>query len=574
MSPIAKAKDHLGRRARRIQRYRRLMRYRNDPRTATVILAVASAVSVALILYFGRGTTFSGDESTWVASTPDIDLRTIFTPHGGHLLALTRVVYWPILEVFGTAYLPFRLLAIGAVLLTVWLLFAYGRRRTDHFVAVAPCVVLLFFGADFLHLFQGNGFTVMISLALGIASLLCLEREDRRGDLLACLWLTIGVFAYSTILPFVVAIGVLVLIRKDRWRRIWIPLVPAAIYCLWRVWLVTADVSGAGGGFDATNLLLIPAWSFQSLCGILNSLTGLSFAFSGGNTTAPVELAGPPLAILFIVLIGWKISRYGLGRALLATLVVTLSLFALQAVASDGSGARIPGADSRYLYPGAVVVILIAYELARSWRPSPRGLVAILLVTACGLATNLMLMKDNSAYVRESGYEVRSLTGAMELAIQGRPRIATGEDLGDSVTGSSIGALAGMARLDYGDFGYSPDELAEQPAARRASIDLVGIKASGIKLYSFGPASSTAKCRVYAAGPDGVVRAETGPRYVTFRSPVGGTVKLGRFADSAGVGVGTLKPGVPASLTLPEDSAPQPWKIAVATPKLEVCRDA
>ncbi|MGK2955045.1 MAG: ArnT family glycosyltransferase [Solirubrobacterales bacterium] len=572
MTPIAKAKERLSHDVRRIHGYRRFMRYRNDPRVATAILAAASALSLIAVLYFGRGTTFSGDESTWVAATPDIDFTTIFTPHGGHLLALTRVVYWPILEFFGLGYLPFRLLSFGAVLLTVWLLYIYGRRRSDHFVALAPCIVLLFFGSDFLHLFQGNGFTVMISMALGIAALLCFERGDRRGDLLACLWLTIGIFAYSTILPFVVAIGVLVLLERNRWSRIWIPLVPAAVYLLWRAWLVTADVGGTGGGFDVQNLLLIPAWSFQSLSGILNSLTGLSYAFTGENITGSIELAGPPLAILLILLIGWKVSRDGLSRAMLAAIVVAVSLFALQAAASSDSSARIPGVDSRYLYPGAVMVILIVYELARSWKPSPRGLIAILLLTVCGLSTNLLLMKDNSAYVRESGYEVRSLSGALDLAIQGRPDIVTSTQTSDSADESSITALVGMAEQDYGDFGYSPDELRGQPVVRRQSIDQVGITALGIELVPFS--GTPGRCRTQSAGPDGVSRIKTGSGSVVLHSAGGGVVSLGRFADTAGVAVGTLVPGTPATLTLPDDSARQPWKIAVTSPKLEVCRDA
>lgn len=571
MTPIRRAGDRIGREAARVRRHRRFLKYRKDPRTATGILATASALALVAILWFGRGTTFSGDESSWVAVTPQIDLEVIFTPHGGHLVALSRLIYWPLLEMFGTAYLPFRLLSAAAVLVSVWLLYLYGRRRTDHFVALAPCLVLLFFGADFLHLFQGNGFTVVSSLAFGLAALLSFDRDDRRGDVLACLWLTAGVFAYSTILPFVVAIAALVLLGSDRWKRIWIPLVPAAVYLAWRIWLLAADVGSTGGGFDPVNLLLVPAWTFQSISGILNSLTGLSFDFAGGSATNPVGLAGPPLAILFIVLTGWRISRKSLNGALLAALVLALSLFALQAVASTGSGTRLPGSDTRYLFPGAFAVILIAFELARSWKPSPRGLLALAVVTCCGLAANVFLMKQNSVLVRESGYQIRSLAGAMKLGIESRPGSATPAEIRESI-GTVKGSLAGMARQGYGAFGYGPDGLSAQPPSLRESVDLIYVTNSGVKLRSGGKVPDG--CRTYAAGSDGVSRAQVAPGRVTLRSPASGAVSVGRFADAAGVSAGLLEAGVPAVLTLPSDSANLPWKVAVTTPELEVCADA
>ena len=546
---------------------------RDDPRSATAILILASVASVVAVLWFGRGTTFSGDEAVWVAATPGIDLRTVFEPHGGHLLALTRLVYWPLLEVFGLAYLPFRLLAIAATLLAVWLLFVFGRRRTDQFVALAPCLVLLFFGSDYLHLLQGNGFTVMLSVALGLAALLSLEGGTRRGDLLACLWLVIGVLAYTVILPFVAGAAVLLLLRRGGERRLWVALVPAAVYAGWRVWLLLADVSSAGGAVEPSNLALVPSWGFQAVSAILNALTGLSYSFAGGNVSTPLDLAGPPLAVAFIAFAGWMVARRGLRSGLLVAAVILLSLFTIQALASGASGElRTPG-DARYMYPGAVVLLLVAFELVRGWKPGRPGLLALGLIALCGVAANLILLRDNAAFVRDSGAELRSLVGATELALEGDPQASAGALAGQRSIGlGPVFGLRGMALQDYGQFGYGPDELRQQPPERRETADFLLVTSAVPGLAPPGPDPRVAGCRTVASAAGGPVSLESPPGRLLLRAAQAGEVSVGRFADLPGVAVGTLEPGRPAQLLLPADSAPDPWRIAFDGPSLKVCR--
>ncbi len=75
-------------------------------------------------------------------------------------------------------------------------------------MALAPCLVLLVFGSDSLHVLTGNGFTVVGALGCGIGALLALERDDRGGDLGACALLCLGLATYTVALAFVAAIGV------------------------------------------------------------------------------------------------------------------------------------------------------------------------------------------------------------------------------------------------------------------------------------------------------------------------------------------------------------------------------
>jgi hypothetical protein len=172
-----------------------------DARRAWIVLAVALACSFVATLYFSRGTTFSGDEMVWVITSPALDLSTLLTPHGGHLQLVSRSVYKVMLELFGLSYLPYRVLTALAVCLAATLLFVWLKRRVAPVVALLPCLVLLFFGSDPLHSLQGNGFTIVFSIAMGLAGLLLIEHNSRRADIGAAVALTVGVATYSVAIP-------------------------------------------------------------------------------------------------------------------------------------------------------------------------------------------------------------------------------------------------------------------------------------------------------------------------------------------------------------------------------------
>ena len=189
--------------------------------------------SAGLMLWLNRGGTYFSDDLAWFAFSPDLSARDLLEPHYGHLIALPRLLYKAVLETLGSSYLTFRILLAIVVASGAGLFFVYARRRVGGPVALIGAVLLLFLGADWYHLVIPNGITVIGSVALGLAALIALDRHDRRGDLLACLCLCLGIATYSAALPFVVATAVSVLLRADRKSRIWIFAVPAGLYAIW-----------------------------------------------------------------------------------------------------------------------------------------------------------------------------------------------------------------------------------------------------------------------------------------------------------------------------------------------------
>src|SRR5688500_17445111 len=101
-------------------------------------------------------------------------------------------------------------------------------------MALGPAVVLLFFGTAASHVLQGNGFTVVLPLALGIWALIALRRESRGGDLLAAGLHTAAVATYTVGLAFV--LGTTVMLALSASRRLWVPAVPLVLSAVWWVW--------------------------------------------------------------------------------------------------------------------------------------------------------------------------------------------------------------------------------------------------------------------------------------------------------------------------------------------------
>ena len=451
-----------------------------DPRTAWVVLGLMMAGSLVFTLWAADGVYFTDDELYWLGSSPNTTFERAFDPHSGHLIAVSRLLYRGIFETLGTGYLPFRLLSLGAVFLAVGLLFVWARKRVGDWVALAPCLVLLFFGSDYRHLILGNGFTVVFAIACGLAALIALEQRSRRGDIVACAALCLGVLTYTTALPFVIGAAVAVLLGGDRRRRLWVPLVPVLIYGAWRIWLELSDAVFWRGDTDPANLVLLPAWILQSLSAIMNALTGLAFNFSGGDLPAADAAAGPVLALAVLAAVAWRIRGGRLSPFFWVALATAVTLFASQVLAWIPE-AREPG-DSRYLYPVAFVVLLVLFETARGVEFGKPGLVAIWILAFSGFGVNATLVHDQGEGYAVRGEYVRAETTAAKLLHQSSA----------FVPGSSAvpGAeryiepavdLLGDAEDSYG-IGLSEDDLTGQSPAIRTEVDTLLGEGIGVGL--------------------------------------------------------------------------------------------
>jgi hypothetical protein len=542
-------------------------------RVCWTILGAAMLAAAALILYLNRGTVFFVDELNRFVDSPTLGPVDVIEPHAGHLTATSNLVYKAILETVGAHYVVFRVLIVSCVLLTTGLFYILVKRRIGALPALAPTLVLLFFGSSWQMIITGLGFNVVFSIAMGLGALIALERGDRIGDVLACGFLLVSVATLSVGLAFLVGVAISVLLGSDRRRRAWIFLVPLALYAVWWLWAQSAP-QPAGKGASVSNVLLIPSYIVESLAAVLSSLAGLSFDLSAARTEGPVTQWGMVLAVLASVALALRIRQGSVPRFLWVSLAIVLAFWTLTALAHNLF--RPPG-EIRYLYTGAVGVLLVAAAAASGTRFSRAGVAILFAVSTVSLATNLLLLRGGASEFRNAySAPLRANLAMVELA---RGQVAPGFDPSAGVRALSVSSPSAaeyLAASDrYGSLAFSLPELAAEPELIRQRADQTLARALGIGLEPSRSRPAVRRCEVIRSASPGepiVFPLPPGGATLTTRGEAPGELTVGRFATVPRVHVGVLQPGGGAMLRIPTDSSPAPWRASVTGPSaLEAC---
>lgn len=554
----------------------------DEKRWAWALLAGAMVLAGVWILWLGRGMTFWGDELAWMLESPHLSLNGALQPHEGHLVLTTHLVYKALFELFGTAYLPFRLLTLATILLTVSLFFALAARRVGALLALAPSLLLLVFSGDALHVLLGNGFTILFAVSCGLGALLLIESGSRRTDLGACVLLCIGVATYSIALAFVVGVAAAIVLSGGR-SRLWVVAVPALLYAAWWLW---APASGENHG-SLANMLLLPAWGFQSLGAILAALSGLEFSFS---TTSPPATVGPALAVLALSALAWRFRARRIPPAVWVAATVLLGLWLLQVLVSSRNGGRLPD-ESRYMYPGAIAVLLVVTAAAADLRLSRRGAYALVGVTLACVAVNVSVLRDRATELRNvDSVQTRAALTGLELA-HGQiapkflppppdfdlPLLGHQSPLGVPFTALPAGRSAATdfpAAIErYGRLGYTPQELVAKGEPAGAEADSVLAGALALQLAEAPPGLREGRPCVAVASGIGTNPTARLPRggAALRAGPDGAEVQIRRFASGVAVPLGALQPHGLAALRIPPDGVATPWRIYVPSGRLTAC---
>src|SRR5205823_4599840 len=105
------------------------------------------------------------------------------------------------------------------------------RRRVGEWLALLGACLILFFGPGWIDLLWSFQIGYTGAIAAGVAALLAIERNDRRGDALACLLLLLSITFSELAVPFAVGAFVFVLLDQPfRPIRLLVPLIPAGFY--------------------------------------------------------------------------------------------------------------------------------------------------------------------------------------------------------------------------------------------------------------------------------------------------------------------------------------------------------
>ncbi len=553
------------------------MTARGGSRATPALLGAACLASFALLLWLNRSTTFFVDELVWFSDLAwPHDIASILHPHNSHLIGTARLVFLAVAEVFGTDYVVIRVIAALSVALCAVLFYAWARRRIGSAWALLPAVLLLFYGSAWQHVVNPIGFTITFSIAAGLAALLTLERGDRRGDVLACAFVTLSVFTYTVGLGYLVAVAVLVLLGRDRLRRAWIPLIPLALYGGWWVWAQQFDQ----GRTSADNAGHVVSFFAKSLAVDGGALTGVAIPFSRFGELAPVATAPPgPLGWMVAVLIVAFVARRLWSGCYSPTIFGSVAVVATYWLAAAIADPLLLGSQVdqvRYVLPGSVGVLLVLTDAAKGMRIRGAAAVALVVVFVFSLAMNLVFLRDGAHSIRAKAVATRTVLAMVELANGSPPGAATADLEGISPQiPADINVLRGTTPGDYltaaaryGSPAFDLAQIRALPAVDRLRADAALRQADAIALRPAAAPTAAARCRRIAPGaaPLPVAAGELRLR----AGGAGASVALIRFGDPPGVPQALPASGWSA-LTIRPDPAPEPWRVVATEAPVTLC---
>lgn len=557
-------------------RLRQLAGFLGKPRGAWLALGVAMAIAAALILYAADGETFDIDEyfyfgrlvgnSGQIVEYHSLSLGYLLAPYNGHLQLGGKLIYEFLFALFGTNYLAFELINVAALCACVALVFELTWHRVGPLAALAPCVLLLFLGFAREVLLWPFDMHTLVSLTAGLGAMAVLRRDDRRGDVIACLLLTASIATIELGLAFAVGIAVSVCLRSDRLRRLWIFLIPVALYALWWVWARHFDQSQVIG----SNIPLALKTYVNALAAVIGSLTA-TVPVEPATYAVTVTAFAEALAVLAAIGLVVRIWHGPVTRQFWIWFAVLVAYWAFLTVA-----ARPPGA-SRYVFPGAVFVLLVAAETLRGVA-SARLTTAIVIVVLVALPANIGQLLDEREHdtLHADAGVSRTEFAMIELArdhvdpsyvVSSDPRVSAAG--GNLFIGLPAGAYLDSAERN-GSLAYSLPELRRQPEKRRRLADVALVGALDLALQPASPGGNERRHCVTAA-PAGASTAKlklpSGRALLLARGPRSILVAVRRFASTgSGVAIANLQPGGWVSLTVPPDAAPDPWHVVLGGP--------
>lgn len=508
----------------------------------------------------GSSLVFVGDDWEIVFNRRGSGVGSLLEPHQGHILAGTTIIYKLILKTFGiSSALPFHLVSSLLVALVGVLLFVYASRRVGDWLALMGAALILFFGAstvDLLLPFQ-TCFTGSVAAALG--ALIALDRDDRRGDAIACGLLVVSVFFLEVGLAFCVGALVLVLLGSRPWRsRLFVALVPVLLYAVWWAGWGHTEPGYTSWG----NLADLPRYVLDAAAGAVGALTGLVSASDQSPDPVGQEWAPALLAVAAALAIWRAATILRLSATLWALLAIGLSFWLLGGLAYVPI-VRDPG-NGRTLYASAVIVLLIAAELLRGVRVGRAGLLVAGVLVACAVAGNLGFLRDSyRTFFQPTSQLTEGTLSALEIAGPLNPSLVlttetTGVTFHDFAAGPYLAVVAA-----YGSPTYSADELPGAPEGTRAEADRELARLTAISLL---PARGAAEaCRGHLAELGRRGEAVLGPGRLILLPRAGSRLRpsLRRFADDPSVELGRLTAARPAAIRILADRSDRPWLLSL-----------
>ena len=530
----------------------------SEQRIAIVCMGVATIASAIWLLSLDSHLTFIADDWELLVKRQGWGLGYFFDPYHENIVVGPAILYKILLTTFGMgSALPYYCVSIGLFLTSAVLLFLLLRRRVGDWPALIGAVLVLFLGAAFEDLLWAFQMGYFGSMAAGLGMLLALDREDERGDAVACALLAVSLAFSSLGLTFVAgAAAEIATGRRPRLKRAFVALLPFALYALWWVgWGHNAE-----SNFSADNIANLPEFVYNAASAGIVSLLGLATG-DGSEPDQPHLIWGQLLLIAAIAGVGWRIYRERrLPRGL--TVVLALGIFFWVSAALVQNSDRLP-TSSRYQYGSAIFLLLIAAETLRGLRIPRFALGVAAAVAVYSLSGGIPLAeREYEERWRPTGEYLRSTLAAVDIA---GPSVEPGYRIAFAPTPVATATRYLEARADYGSPAYSESELEARPEPDKEGADLTLAQALGLALTEPVAGDRTIACEPLQASAEGTTGVTLLRGGFSLANETGGEVEvlLSRFAADFPVSLGGLPAGMMTALTIPVDGSERPWTLGL-----------
>jgi hypothetical protein len=525
-------------------------------------LGAVLLIAFVYLLLKGNGTTFYYDEWNFVLDRRQWNFHAFLEPHNEHFSLVPVATYKVLFELVGLQeYGVYRSVLLVLHLVIAMLLFVFVRERVGAPLALASAVLMLFLGAGYLDILWPFQIGLAGSLATGLGALLALERGSRLGDIVAGVLVMLSLASSSLGIP--VAIGAFIYVvwsRPLEPARVWVVVLPLLAYGVW--YLAYGE-----SALRRDNLTAAPGYFANEVAAATGGLTGLSGDW------------GRILAVGFaLVVLRRLVAPVRISPSAAMVLGVAVSFWGLTALARAHLGEF---ASPRYVYPGALFVLLIAAEVLRDVRLGRRAIALTFVLVAAAALSGAGAVHDGGVQLRGAANMLRAQLAAVEIAGEALPS----DFLPDGGTPQiTVGRYFDAVR----DLGSSPalseEELAAASPAARAAADGVLVRGLGVMLKPGDAPRTGARPQVTSltgatlraqgscvllAGDD--VRADlqvpAGALLVKSRGEGPLAINVRRYADTFPPNPPwRAEPGQASILRLPAGNSNRPWHVEVAGP--------
>jgi hypothetical protein len=530
-------------------------------RNSRLVLAGLLVTSAALLFYMGRGLSFFYDDWDFVTHDYGGGVHSLLAAHSGNISVFPVAVYKILFHLVGlNHYAVFRSVVIALHVACGTLIYILAARRVPAVPALLAAGLILFLGAAWEDLLWAFQVGYLLSATGGLAAWVLLDRRRAwsRVAATACLVVAAG----SSSLGIAILVGVAVeLAWARRWQDGWVVAVPVALYALWYLGYGESQVT-------TSSLINAPGFAEDLAAASFGALAGRSLEW------------GRPLALVGALLLMRRLARPLPVSPRLAGLLATgLALWAITAAARSTIS---PPEASRYVYLGAIVIVLVAIESLRGVVVSSRtAALAAVVVALCAL-TGLTALHAGATSLRSTSKTVTAELAALEIAA----RYVPPNYQPDPVRAPQI--QAGPYLHTVRALGSSPADTPAQLIAAEVPLRTL-VDANLIKLEAVTVGAVPTHLRLSASPPvvAGALGSQpdraggcwlttsTGTGYTEFIVPSTGVlirtqaqavqVAARRFAPPlGGVPLGPIAAHEAALVRFPPDASDRPWLLRLA----------